>query len=77
MKKTRRILGLGLAAAMMLTGAAGMADGVFQIIPHNDAALYDENLLTIDSRRWRAVTTDGYLAAHGELNTRSLVKASP
>ena len=28
MKKTRSILGLGLAAAMMLTGAAGMADGV-------------------------------------------------
>ena len=28
MKKTRRILGLGLAAAMMMSGAAGLADGV-------------------------------------------------
>ena len=50
-------------------GGLRLMDGVFQIIPHNDAALYDENLLKIDSRRWRAVTTDGYLAAHGELNT--------
>lgn len=50
-------------------GGLRLMDGVFQIIPNNDAALYDANLLKADSRRWRALTTDGVLAAHGELDT--------
>ena len=59
----------GRAQTSERVGGLRLMDGVFQIIPHNDAALYDEDLLKIDSRRWRAVTTDGYLAAHGEPNT--------
>lgn len=50
-------------------GGLRLMNGEIQIIPQNTAAVYSAAMLAPDSHYWRALTTSGDLAAHGELDT--------
>lgn len=50
-------------------GGLRLLDGEFQIIGQNTAAVYSRNMLSRDSHYWRAITTRGDYAAHGEKDT--------
>lgn len=50
-------------------GGLRLMDGEIQIISQNTAAAYSASILAKESHYWRALTTTGDLAAHGELDT--------
>lgn len=50
-------------------GGLRLMNGEVQIISQNTAAVYSAGMLAKDSHYWRALTTKGDLAAHGELDT--------
>lgn len=50
-------------------GGLRLLNGEFQIIAQNTAATYSRTMLSKDSHFWRAITTRGEYAAHGEKDT--------
>ena len=50
-------------------GGLRLMNGEIQIISENTAATYSAHMLDMDSHYWRALTTEGALAAHGERDT--------
>ena len=53
-------------------GGLRLMDGVIQIIDQNTAALSDPGMLAPGSHYWRAVSLNGALAAHGELDSMKI-----
>lgn len=58
-------------------GGLRLMDGVLQIIPQGTASCWGPDFYARDSRRWRAITSDGSMAAHGELDTFKIDAAVP
>lgn len=50
-------------------GGLRLMNSEIQIIPEATSAMYSEEAYKKDSRRWRAITSSGDLAAHHELDT--------